>query len=152
MSSPPQACAPCGKKSDKKVSVCHNGHTICISENALQAHLDHGDVCGPCITQSATASEEIGAPNAAPVMLEKAGAVYPNPTLGIFNVAIPASPFSDIQILISDFSGKTIDRRTVKANSQQQVITFDYSQKSKGIYFIKVIGKTTASPRKLIIK
>ena len=38
-----------------KVDVCHippgnpdNAHTITISENALEAHLDHGDHLGPC--------------------------------------------------------------------------------------------------------
>ena len=31
-----------------KVFVCHNGKTLEISENALQAHLDHGDTEGTC--------------------------------------------------------------------------------------------------------
>lgn len=31
-----------------KVSVCHNGHTICINKNALAAHIAHGDFLGPC--------------------------------------------------------------------------------------------------------
>jgi len=42
-------------KLDKKVSVCHipsdnprNAHTLSISKNALQAHLDHGDELGEC--------------------------------------------------------------------------------------------------------
>ena len=29
-------------------TVCHNGNTITVSQNALQAHLDHGDVMGSC--------------------------------------------------------------------------------------------------------
>jgi len=40
---------------EKKVSVCHippdnpdNAHTLSISENAVQAHLDHGDELGEC--------------------------------------------------------------------------------------------------------
>ncbi len=40
---------------NNKVQVCHvppgdpsNFHTITISENALQAHLSHGDLAGPC--------------------------------------------------------------------------------------------------------
>ena len=34
---------------DKKVTVCHKGkETISISVNALQAHLDHGDIVGDC--------------------------------------------------------------------------------------------------------
>jgi len=31
-----------------KVTVCHKGHTISISRNALPAHLRHGDHVGPC--------------------------------------------------------------------------------------------------------
>src|SRR5689334_6514416 len=44
----------CGSDSDK-VLVCHippgnpaNAHTICISPNAVPAHLAHGDVLGAC--------------------------------------------------------------------------------------------------------
>jgi hypothetical protein len=32
----------------KKVNICHNGHTICVSVNAIKAHLDHGDELGKC--------------------------------------------------------------------------------------------------------
>jgi hypothetical protein len=51
---PVQAGAPGGKGNDspppppKKVTVCHKGHAIEISENALSAHLAHGDTEGPC--------------------------------------------------------------------------------------------------------
>jgi hypothetical protein len=31
-----------------KVAICHNNHTICISINALKAHLAHGDKLGSC--------------------------------------------------------------------------------------------------------
>ena len=44
----------CGNKNDK-VTVCHippgnpdNRHDICISPNAVQAHLNHGDQLGSC--------------------------------------------------------------------------------------------------------
>ena len=32
----------------QKVTICHKGHTITISESALPAHLAHGDTVGPC--------------------------------------------------------------------------------------------------------
>ncbi len=47
---------PCGNN-DKKVMLCHvppgnpaNAHTLCISPNAVDAHLENheGDHCGPC--------------------------------------------------------------------------------------------------------
>jgi collagen triple helix repeat protein len=33
---------------DHKIKVCHRGNTLEISQSALQAHLDHGDVLGSC--------------------------------------------------------------------------------------------------------
>jgi hypothetical protein len=36
----------CGNQA--KVIVCHNGHEICISVNAVPAHLAHGDKLGSC--------------------------------------------------------------------------------------------------------
>lgn len=33
---------------NKKVVLCHNGHEICVSTNAVKAHLEHGDVLGKC--------------------------------------------------------------------------------------------------------
>ena len=35
-------------ENNKKVYICHNGNTICVSINAINAHLDHGDVLGQC--------------------------------------------------------------------------------------------------------
>lgn len=34
--------------SNEKVQVCHNGHAITVSINALPAHLAHGDQVGGC--------------------------------------------------------------------------------------------------------
>src|SRR4051794_36715453 len=31
-----------------KVTLCHKGHEISVSRNALPAHLAHGDTIGPC--------------------------------------------------------------------------------------------------------
>ena len=41
---------------NSKITICHNDHTICVSPNALQAHLDHGDYVGPCTIPKSGAS------------------------------------------------------------------------------------------------
>ncbi len=33
---------------NKKVYICHNGNTLCVSVNAINAHLEHGDELGQC--------------------------------------------------------------------------------------------------------
>ena len=35
-------------KPEGKVTICHRGHTITVAEEALKAHLAHGDTVGPC--------------------------------------------------------------------------------------------------------
>lgn len=32
-----------------KTTICHKGKTITVSNNAVPAHLDHGDALGPCL-------------------------------------------------------------------------------------------------------
>ena len=34
----------------KKVSICHKGHEIGVSANAIPAHVAHGDRIGGCAT------------------------------------------------------------------------------------------------------
>src|SRR3954447_18684247 len=48
----------------KKVTICHRTHskkhpfhTITVSQNALKAHLKHGDSVGPCSSPSSVASK-----------------------------------------------------------------------------------------------
>ena len=37
---------------NNKVFICHEGQVICINENAVTAHLDHGDFLGSCYANS----------------------------------------------------------------------------------------------------
>ena len=63
-----------------KVDVCHvppgnpdNAHTITISENALGAHLDHGDHVGACDTEPAVEVREPGDPTRSACICPKPG-------------------------------------------------------------------------------
>ena len=42
---------------NNKVFLCHQGELICVNQNAVQAHLAHGDFLGPC---QAVFCDEIG--------------------------------------------------------------------------------------------
>lgn len=51
---------------NNKVQVCHvppgnpsNFHTITVSENALQAHLGHGDLLGACFAHAASSATTV---------------------------------------------------------------------------------------------
>ena len=56
---------------EAKVDVCHippgnpdNAHTITISENAVSAHLDHGDFLGACDSEQSMKKRDSGAQSA----------------------------------------------------------------------------------------
>ncbi len=43
---------PTGNGNNEKVLICHDGNTLCVSENSLASHLAHGDYIGSCGTAS----------------------------------------------------------------------------------------------------
>lgn len=52
--------SPASDQYVEKVTICHNGHTITISQSALPAHRRHGDTIGPCGVLGASASRARG--------------------------------------------------------------------------------------------
>ncbi|PNQ73820.1 hypothetical protein C1T31_05675 [Hanstruepera neustonica] len=42
------SCQDNGNPNNAKVNVCHDGEPLCVSTNAVQAHLNHGDSLGAC--------------------------------------------------------------------------------------------------------
>ena len=44
----PQAASAKDQSSDAKVTICHNGNTLSVSNDTVQTHVDHGDTIGAC--------------------------------------------------------------------------------------------------------
>lgn len=98
----------CGNNNDK-VLVCHvpsenpdNEHEICISPSALEAHLTHGDYCGPCELLSNSTLEH-----------SQNVSIYPNPfTTHIFleldNDVLLNN--ENIELILFDLLGREIKR------------------------------------------
>ena len=109
----------CGN-SGNKVMVCHNGNEVCISSNAVQAHLNHGDKLGSCNnTPSSSIFENI--------------TVFPNPVETVLNVKV------DKVYDKAELSLYTILARKVKSepltNTMQQL---SMNSLMRGIYFLHV--------------
>lgn len=54
-----QLCEGCGNKGNKAL-ICHKGKEICISQDDVEDHLDHGDVLGRCPLKAARATTTEG--------------------------------------------------------------------------------------------
>ena len=99
----------CGKD---KVLVCHNGNTICISKNALPAHLAHGDCVGKCNNENKKTSSIIENENIT--------IFYDNISNAVIINSIESIEKANFEIY--DYSGKLI--LSYKFNSLQEGATY----------------------------
>ena len=78
--------------------------------------------------------------------------VYPNPSSGMLRIAI--SDFGqEFIISIIDIAGKTLERREViHASSNEYQETFDLSNYSSGVYFVRISNSDKTSNKKIMIQ
>jgi len=117
----------------RKVYVCHHGHTICVSVNALPAHLGHGDSFGPCATSRMsfvdnTEAEDDDIKTVEPVKKEVreteqandkfAVVAYPNPSTTDFSILVNSSSNEPVTVRIMDMNGviKAVVTKVAKGN------------------------------------
>ena len=95
--------ARCGNKNDK-VLVCHNGHEICISPNAVNSHLTGhtGDRLGSCTTTMARAG--VAATTGSPNELS----AYPNPAADQATVSFRTMMASQAQVTVYNQLGQRV--------------------------------------------
>lgn len=115
----------CGNPNRPKVEVCHNGRTICISENAVQAHLNHGDTLGSC-----EESDRVFVSNVR---------VMPNPVGPQLNVRLTTNIEGAVDFKIYNFHGNVVFEAQDNLQPGQQIQTYDVSDLNRGFYFLKII-------------
>ncbi|MEN9907347.1 MAG: Polysaccharide lyase family 1 [Bacteroidota bacterium] len=109
----------CGNSGDK-VMVCHNGQETCISSNAVQAHLNHGDKLGSCNnTPAASITENV--------------TVFPNPVVTILNVKVD-KVYDGAELALYNILASKVKSEPLTSTMQQMFM----SDLNKGIYFLHV--------------
>jgi len=78
--------------------------------------------------------------------------VYPNPTIGIFNIAISNASISELVITIVDIQGKEVFSSVDKNVNGEFNKQIDLEELSKGLYYIKVNTGTDVMIQKLIVQ
>jgi hypothetical protein len=146
-----------------KVYVCHkqngengngtigdNAHSLCVSVNAVPAHLAHGDCLGEC-------PEVQGRPGAGTVANQPASelitdepslTVYPNPSRGQVQVNLTtANPKAQIYVINS--KGTVVEKRTA---GNVRSLSFDLKKYGVGVYMVKVVNGNTEQISKVIVQ
>ncbi|PLX13447.1 MAG: hypothetical protein C0598_03455 [Marinilabiliales bacterium] len=152
----------CGKNMNK-VLVCHlppgnigEAHTICISANAVAAHLAHGDYLGECMDAAGNAysggdyDSDIEYSNKTAEIKTEDWSIYPNPVKGKLSVNLLKLQGSEVQLSIYDLSGRVyweLPRQTIKSS----VIDIDLKKLPTGIYQIVLLTDSQKMVKKLVV-
>ena len=116
----------------KKVSICHKGVSICVSSNAVQKHLEHGDKLGEC----SAVSEDLENNRIEPDKGRKVEfSLFPNPASGFLTVMIEGEADCEGNCTATIYSadGKIVLSSDV---SGQREITFNVSALKNGTYYL----------------
>ncbi|MBC8314387.1 MAG: VCBS repeat-containing protein [Bacteroidales bacterium] len=145
----------CGKKNNK-VLICHvppgnpgNAHTICVSPNAVPAHLAHGDYLGECTNGPNKPTTELAAENLHVT-------VAPNPFNNRTNIHIQLHDDANVEAAVYNMTGMKIrtlkngmlsaGNHTISWNGQSD----DGNVVRVGLYILRVTAGDESSHNKLM--
>ena len=142
--------ARCGNKNDKVV-VCHNGHEICISPNAVNTHLTGhpGDQLGACSVTAARMSEPMAAASGSINELS----VYPNPAVGQATVSFRTKLDGNVKVVIYNELGQRVASLYDGAVTGGQLYEFPLKGQNlvTGLYECRLVVNGKAQMQRLII-
>ncbi|MDO7849378.1 HYR domain-containing protein [Hymenobacter sp. M29] len=133
----------CGNNNDK-VIVCHNGHEICISPNAVDTHLTGhtGDQLGTCSSAARGVAEAASVAVAAKNELS----AFPNPVTENATVAFRTAQDGPAQVLVYNELGQRVATLFDGAATagQQYSLTLNGQRLTSGLYVCRLVtnGKT----------
>jgi hypothetical protein len=132
----------CGNNLNK-VTMCHNGNTICVAEAAVQAHLAIGDQFGACQTSKRGST--------GPLAFDLSQN-YPNPFNPMTKIEYSVPEDGKIQLIVYDLFGREVARLVdgvEKAGSYD--IEFDGSTTVSGIYIYRLEWNGCVTSRKMLL-
>lgn len=128
-----------------RIPICHKGHTIYVSINAIDAHLAHRDCIGDCLNKDSSHGDkdkieeiEIKKP---PFIL------YPNPATEQITIKFEEDVDNGKnnetkRVELTDFYGKLIRTFNIKGNNE---FVINRDGLLSGKYYIRLVGKEVYS-------
>ena len=109
----------CGN-SGNKVMICHNGQELCVSSNAVQAHLNHGDKLGSCNnTPASSIFENV--------------TIFPNPVETALNVKVD-KVYDGAELTVYDILARKVKSEPLTSAMQQITL----GNLNTGAYFLHI--------------
>ena len=137
---------------NNKVVVCHNGHEISISPNAVGAHLaNHGDQLGACGTAGRSAAGSVAAAAAGSGSNELAA--YPNPTAGQATVSFRTLLDAQAKLVVYNQLGQRVATLYDGAVNGGQLYSLTLTDRdwATGLYQCQLVVNGKAETLRLVI-
>lgn len=139
----------------KKIMICHNGSSICVSENAVASHLAHGDYLGSCGANNCDEESERTIEES-PMSNGLRTSIYPNPASTSNQVVFKVQSLENgtISVDLYNFNGQKVKTLLNNSNNSQEnayELEINTSNLIPGIYFIKTITASESKIDKVII-
>lgn len=116
------------RNDNRKVYICHNGRTKCVSINAIQAHLNHGDTLGRCNDDDDNESN---------YQEDGKFKLYPNPVHTTLTIKNKKSKKGDI--FIYDIYGNLYKHKKLKKKAKE--VKINMKSYPDGIYIVRIVLK-----------
>lgn len=126
----------CGND-NSKVKICHNDKTICVADDAVQEHLNHGDHVGACGVAGRACSNC--------VVSASVINVYPNPVNNILYVQVPAvQPGAEIN-LYNSLGMLVRSERLTTARKEMSLVGL-----ASGLYHVHIKNGSEVYQKKIV--
>lgn len=136
-----------------KIKVCHNGNTLCVSENAVAAHLAHGDFLGPC---QSCEGQNLVAPgnnviNATAPAQQHELELFPNPASHEINIHFNRhAPTATLRI--TDILGRVVFEKEIEEGTERMTINLNDSQFENGLYLVSLFQGGEMRTSQLVVQ
>lgn len=131
---------------NKKVSICHNGNTICVDAHAVKAHLEHGDKLGACENDKDNDRSNQARDDIKPGLSFD---LYPNPAKNNVTIKFKTDPSEFESGMILSGDGRTLVSFRIDCRNE---ISLNIGNLRDGTYIVKITGTRKSETRILVKK
>ena len=78
--------------------------------------------------------------------------IYPNPSSGLFNLALNSNFKSDVTVALYDTKGKLVKLKSEHINTGSNFIEFNANNLAEGLYLINLTDGKNSISRQIIIR
>ena len=135
-----------------KVLICHHTGSssnpcveLCVNENAVQAHLDHGDNLGHCSCNDKSSDIVADQPD------EYSFTVYPDPVDQTLNLDFYAASGENLKIEITSLLGQLIYTSEIKDASGDFTYPIKMNSVPDGMYILRVNNVQSVTAKHILV-